>query len=80
MRMYLRIINPIVAAIVLVLCVYASVFDEGNFKPAAALKGGIPMYFLAKGLFCSSALFILGRVLLSLTAKTEDRKDKDRNT
>ena len=51
MRTYLRIVNPIVATVVLVLCVYASVFDESNFEPAGLVKGGIPTHFLAKGLF-----------------------------
>jgi len=37
--------------------------SDGNFKPAGPLDGGIPAYFLAKGLFCSSALFILGKLL-----------------
>ena len=69
-----------VAAIVLVLCVYASIFDDGNFKPEGLLKGGIPTYFLAKGLFCSSALFILGRVLLSLMTTSDTRDSHDRNT
>jgi hypothetical protein len=80
MQTYLRIINPTVAAIVLVLCVYASIFDEGHFKPEGVLKGGIPTYFLAKGLFCSSALFILGRVLLSLMAKSTSEEEQEGQT
>ena len=80
MRTYLRIINPIVAALVLVLCVYASIVDEGNYKPDAVLKGSLPTYFLAKGLFCSSALFILGRILLVLMAKSDDRKHENTKT
>ena len=76
MRTYLKIINPIVAIMVLLLCLYASMFDDG-FKPNGVLKGTLPTYFLAKGLFCSSALFILGRILLILMGKSEDRRDKD---
>ncbi|MDZ7620228.1 MAG: hypothetical protein U1E05_24775 [Patescibacteria group bacterium] len=74
MRTYLRIINPIVAALVLVLCVYASIVEGGKYTPDAMFKGSISTYFLAKGLFCSSALFILGRILLVLIAKSDDRQ------
>jgi hypothetical protein len=74
MRTYLRIINPIMAIVVLLLCLYAALFDSG-FKPGGVLNGSVPTYFLAKGLFCSSALFILGRVLLLMVTKSEDRKD-----
>jgi hypothetical protein len=31
-------------------------FDEEHFKPAAIVRGGIPTYFLATGLFYSAAL------------------------
>ena len=34
-----------------------------GFKPAEMIKGGIPTYFLAKGLFCSAALFLVGRIV-----------------
>jgi len=71
MRTYLRIINPIVAAIVLLFCLWAATFDGGHFKPSEVLKGGIPTYFVAKGLFCSSALFIIGKILAALTGRAE---------
>lgn len=66
MKTYLRVVNPIVAVLVLALCLVAATFEDGVFKPAGLLRGSIPTYFLAKGLFCSSALFILGRLLLHL--------------
>jgi hypothetical protein len=75
MKMYLRIINPMVAIVVLLLCLYAATFDDG-FKPDSILKGSIAMYFVAKGIFCSSALYLLGRILLVLMAKTEGREVK----
>ncbi|MCS7017019.1 MAG: hypothetical protein NZM42_12990 [Gemmatales bacterium] len=61
LKTYLRVINPIVALLVLILCLYAALFDDG-FKPEGVFKGSIPTYFLAKGLFCSSALYILGQI------------------
>jgi len=71
MKTYLRVVNPIVSVVVLVLCVWAATWDEGSFKLAQIAQGGIPTYFLAKGVFCSSALFILGRVLLFLIERAE---------
>jgi len=70
MKTYLRIVNPVVAALVLLLCLWAAMFDEGHFKPFAFVQGGIPTYFIAKGLFCSSALVLIGRIL-SLMAPRE---------
>ncbi len=74
MRLYLRFVNPVVAAAVLVLCVYASTVEDGSFMPGAALQGGIPTYFVAKGIFCSSALFLLGRVLLGIIALSDGKR------
>ena len=74
MKTYLRIANPIVAGLVLVLCLIAATFEDGTFKPGALFQGGIPTYFLAKGLFCSSALFILGRLLLYFVGGPPDHK------
>jgi hypothetical protein len=71
MRIYLKVLNPIVAIIVLGLCVDASLFDDGKFKPETFLSGGLQTYFFAKGLFCSATLFVLGRVLLLLMDRFE---------
>ncbi len=71
MRTYLRIVNPIVAVVVFVLCVWAAAFEDGNFKPLGMLKGSIPTYFLAKGLFCSSALFLVGKILSVMIGKPQ---------
>ncbi len=68
MKTYLRVINPIVAMLVLFLCVWAAMNDEG-FKPLGMFRGGIPTYFLAKGLFCSSALILIGKIVELLSEK-----------
>ena len=73
MKTYLRFINPIVAIIVLLLCIWAAIFDEGNFEPRGIIFGTFPTYFFAKGLFCSSALFILGKILLEMILRREKR-------
>jgi hypothetical protein len=72
MRTYLKIFNPIVAIVVLLLCVDASLFDDGKFKPEGFLMGGLQTYFFAKGIFCSATLFVLGRVLLLLMDRFEN--------
>jgi hypothetical protein len=64
MKTYLRLVNPVIALAVLLLCLWAAAFDDsGHFKPTVMFAGGIPTYFLAKGLFCSSALFLMGKIL-----------------
>jgi hypothetical protein len=77
MRTYLRIINPLVSVIVLALCFYAATVEKGTFDPDLVVGGGIPTYFVAKGLFCSSALFILGRVLLNMLDRAEGRNGRE---
>jgi hypothetical protein len=71
MKTYLRIVNPIVAALVLLLCLWAAMNGDNGFKPMDMLKGGIPTYFVAKGLFCSSALFLMGKILSLMTGRSE---------
>jgi hypothetical protein len=64
MKLYLRYINPVVSLLVLIICAYAAVTWEGDVDVLLPWKyGSFPAFFLAKGLFCSSALFILGKIL-----------------
>ncbi len=79
MRTYLKVVNPVVSFAVLLLCLYSALFDDG-FKPDGILKGSFGTYFVAKGLFCSSTLFLLGRILLILMANPEDKKDEHAGT
>ena len=71
MKTYLRVVNPAIAAVVLVLCLWAAAFDDGKFKPVLMLSGGIPTYFVAKGLFCSSALLLMGWILGMMSEKSQ---------
>ncbi len=71
MKAYLKFVNPVVALVVLILCVYSSVVDEGTFKPHDVVNGGLSTYFLAKGIFCSAALFLIGRILLTMSGSAE---------
>ncbi len=61
-KAYLYVINPLLALAVLLICLYAAAADGGDFKPEQMFKGGIPTYFVAKGIFCCSAMFLLGMV------------------
>ena len=71
MKTYLHIVNPVVSVVVLLLCLWAAMNGDEGFKPIGMLKGGIPTYFVAKGLFCSSALFVLGKILSLMIEKSE---------
>jgi uncharacterized membrane protein len=80
MKFYLKVINPIVALLVLLICIHAATFDEGDFKPGEIIKGGFSAYFLAKGIFCSVTLFIVGRILLVIITRLENRNNKNRES
>ena len=64
MNFYLRVLNPAVALLVFALCYWASTGDDNELL--AFLYGGMGTYFFAKGLFCASALLLLGKILLGL--------------
>lgn len=63
MKTYLNVVNPIIAIAVLLLCIWAAMNGDNGFRPLEMFKGGIPTYFLAKGLFCSSALILIGKIV-----------------
>ena len=63
MKIYLKIINPIIALIVFLLCIWAGLHDmDGKLTPELFFLGAINIYFLAKGIFCGTALFLLGLI------------------
>jgi hypothetical protein len=70
MKTYLRIVNPTIALLVSLLCLWAAMNGDNGFRPRDMLKGGIPTYFVAKGLFCSSALFLVGKIVSLLGARS----------
>lgn len=72
MKIYLKIINPTIAVVVLLLCLWAAMNSDHGFQPRGMLEGGIPTYFVAKGLFCSAALFLMGKIVLLM----DDRSGK----
>lgn len=64
MKFYLKIINPIISVLVFFLCVWAACVNEGKVKFLSIFDGGFSTYFLAKGFFTGSILFITGYILL----------------
>lgn len=71
MKTYLRVINPVVAALVLVLCLWAASHDDGRFKPEGIFAGGISTYFVAKGLFCSATLVLVGKIVALMMERVD---------
>ena len=64
MKFYLRVINPLICIIVFLFCLYASIKGENKVHWLAPFTdGAFSSYFFAKGFFCSSALFLLGKIL-----------------
>ena len=61
LRFFLRYINPVLAVIVLVTCLFAASVDDGTY--GGFFHGGIPTYFFAKGIFCATTLFLLGNLV-----------------
>lgn len=76
MKFYLKWINPVVALLILIICswlYFGGYFVNFNPKEPSPYERGeniidpdemnLPMYFFAKGLFCSSMLFLFGEFL-----------------
>jgi hypothetical protein len=65
MRFFLHYVNPILAVIVLVICLVAASTSAGgdHLTYSGFLKDPLQTYFLAKGIFCAAALFLLGKLV-----------------
>jgi len=70
MKAYLRLVNPVVSALVFLLCMWAA-FGADNGGPGEIINDSPRIYFAAKGLFCGTALFLLGRILLEMIERRE---------
>ena len=66
----LRKIVSVAAVIVLLICIYAFLLGNGVFEGGFE-NDPIAWYFLAKGIFCSLALYLWVRVLQSLPGRKE---------
>ncbi len=75
MKFYLKWVNPIVALFILVICswlYFGGYFVSFSADKSPFLRGkliidpaemNLQMYFFAKGLFCSSMLFLFGEFM-----------------
>lgn len=63
-----KIFVTIAAGAVLLICTYSFLLGNGVFKGEFA-NDGISWYFLAKGIFCSLALYLLVSLLESIHKK-----------
>jgi hypothetical protein len=75
MKFYLKVINPIISVLVFIICIYSSVVDGDKVKYLAPLEGAFSSYFVAKGFFCGSALFLLGKILQQMLFGNESNID-----
>lgn len=62
---FLKYVNPLLALIVLGICLVAGSTGENgdSLKYVGFFKSPIPTYFLAKGIFSAAALFLLGKIM-----------------
>ena len=77
MYLFSRYITPFIAVIVLVIGLISASYDgEGtNFKYKGFLLNAVPTYFLAKTIFCSTSLFLLGQLLAEIIQTNRRRHD-----
>lgn len=63
--LFARFITPVIALVVLVIGLMSASYDDegGTLKYVGFFRDAVPTYFLAKTLFCSTALFLLGQLL-----------------
>jgi hypothetical protein len=61
---YLRYVNPLLAVVVLVVCLFAGTTDgaSGGVNYIGFFREPVQSYFIGKGIFCGLALFLLGKV------------------
>ena len=80
MRFYLKWLNSLVALLILIICswiyfggYFVSFGDKSLFAKGKIIidpgEMGMSMYFFAKGLFCSSMLFLFGEFMKRKLAK-----------
>jgi hypothetical protein len=76
---YLRVINPIIALLVYILCFWASTAGEDSFNIFGMIIGGMSTYFFAKGIFTSCSIFLIGRILLEILSHKNADIEKKRS-
>ncbi|KMQ49738.1 hypothetical protein CHISP_3336 [Chitinispirillum alkaliphilum] len=77
MKFYLRVINPALSILVLLICTWASIFYDSGIDIFGIVGGSFSSYFFAKGIYTSGSLFLFGRILLDLLYKNESTSKKE---
>lgn len=72
MKFYLKVINPIIAALVVLICFWAATFNEDEFTLSGIVLGYLGSYFFAKGLFAGSSIFLLGNILQTILSAKDN--------
>lgn len=76
MKFYLRVVNPVIAILLFILCFWASTASDEKFSIFGIIIGGMNTYFFAKGLYTSCSLLILGRILLEILDHSEKKTEQ----
>jgi hypothetical protein len=76
MKFYLRVVNPVIAFVVFILCFWAATHSDETFNIFGIVIGGMNTYFFAKGIFTSVSLLILGRILLEILYFSEHTRNQ----
>ena len=72
MYFYLRVINPGISLLVFLLCTWAAILgDHNEISFSGIVAGTFPTYFFAKGLFTSTSLWLIGKILLEMLKKSD---------
>jgi len=82
MKFFLKYVNPVLALAVLVICLIAASTEQTSQVPTKMqfvgfFRDPISTYFLAKGIFCSAALFLLGKLVEQGIAAGENARDRN---
>ncbi len=69
MKFYLKVINPTLAILIMLICFWSATYDSGNFELFGIVSGAFSTYFFAKGLFAGTSIFLLGNILLNIISE-----------
>ncbi len=77
MIFYLKVINPVISILALLLCSWAAIFNDKVISIFGIVGGSFSSYFFAKGLYTSASLFVLGKILLEFLQRKSEKTDKN---
>ena len=77
MYLFARTVTPFIALAVLGIGLISASYEgqDKSFKFKGFMREAVPTYFLAKTIFCSTALFLLGQLLAEIILLNRRRND-----